>query len=285
MKTPHCAGEKKRVRGKAGAVAASVMLVGLLAAGCGSEPKEKSPVKEDLLAGIAAGKSRVIDLTHALDGTFPAWTAAEKAFEAAVMGELERDGYFSRRVTLLEHFGTHLDAPAHFAAGRETVDQIPAEKLFGPAVVLDVRGEAAADADYRVTAEKVAEWEARHGRIPRGAIVLLRTGWAARAGDGKRYRNEDAKGVRHFPGYSLEAAKLLVDRGVSGLGIDSPSVDYGPSTEFEVHRASHGAGLYHLENLADLGKLPESGAFLVVAPIKLTAGSGGPARVFAIVPQ
>lgn len=264
-------------------MAASFLLFALLAAGCGRETGEKNQVKEDLLAGIAAGNTRVVDLSYPLDANFPAWTAAEKGFEAVVVGQVEKDGYFSRRVSMLEHFGTHLDAPAHFSPGKETVDQIPAEKLFGPAVVIDVREEAARDADYRLTGEKVRAWETKHETIPRGAIAVLRTGWSARAGDGMRYRNEDAKGVKHFPGFSVEAVRMLIERGVSGLGIDTQSVDYGASAKFEVHQLSHGAGLYHLENLADLSALPERGAFLIVAPIKLAGGSGGPARVFAIV--
>jgi kynurenine formamidase len=165
-----------------------------------------------------------------------------------------------------------------------TVDEIPARKLFGPAVVLDVRAEGAKDSDYQVPAARVEEWEKRRGRIPEGAIVLLRTGWASRWPDAQRYRNQDARGRMHFPGYSVEAAKLLIERKVSGLGCDTMSADYGASEDFAVHHAVLGAGLYQLENLADLSELPESGAFLVVAPIKLEGGSGGAVRVFALLP-
>lgn len=185
---------------------------------------------------------------------------------------------------MLEHYGTHLDAPAHFAAGTATVDQIPAKKFFGPAVVLDARGEAAKDADYRLPAARIAEWERAHGRIPQGAVVLLRTGWSARWPDAQKYRNQDKQGKMHFPGFSDEAAKVLIERGVSGLGCDTLSVDYGASEDFSVHHLALGAGLYHLENLADLSEVPEAGAFLVVAPIKLEGGSGGPVRVFALLP-
>jgi kynurenine formamidase len=164
------------------------------------------------------------------------------------------------------------------------VDQIPAKQFFGPAVVLDVQAEGAKDADYQLPASRIEDWEKRHRPIPAGSIVLLRTGWASRWLDAQKYRNQDTQGKMHFPGFSFEAGKLLIDRKVSGLGCDTMSIDYGASGDFAVHRLALGAGLYHLENLADLSGLPETGAFLVVAPIKLEGGSGGPVRVFALLP-
>jgi len=158
------------------------------------------------------------------------------------------------------------------------------KQLFGPAVVMDVRTESSKDADYQLSAARIEEWEKRHGRIPEGAIVLLRTGWASRWPDAQKYRNPDTQGKMHFPGFSAEAARVLIGRRVSGLGCDTLSVDYGASNDYAVHHLALGAGLYHLENLADLSELPETGSFLVVAPIKLEGGSGGPVRVFAILP-
>jgi kynurenine formamidase len=227
---------------------------------------------------------RILDLGHALGPDNPPWPGDAKPFEALPNASIDKDGYFTRKFTSLEHFGTHLDAPAHFVKGGWTVDQIPVERLYGPGVLLDAREESAADADYRLTAEKVTQWETRHGRIPRGAIVLMRSGWAERWPDVARYRNTDASGTMHFPGFSVEAAKLLIERGVVGLGIDALSVDYGASKDFPVHHLSHGAGLFHVENLADLSGVPETEAFVLVAPIKLEGGSGGPARVFALLP-
>jgi kynurenine formamidase len=225
-----------------------------------------------------------VDLSHALSEKNPAWPGDARPFEARANATAAKDGYFTRHVAMLEHFGTHLDAPVHFPPGKTTVDRIPARRLFGPAVVIDVQREARRDADYRLTPERIEQWERTHGRIPVGAIVVLRTGWAARWREARRYRNPDSTGAMRFPGFSFEAAKLLIARKVSGLGIDTLSVDYGRSKNFEVHRLSHGADLYHLENLADLSALPEAGAYLVVAPIKLEGGSGGPCRVFAILP-
>lgn len=233
---------------------------------------------------ISSGKTRVLDLSYAINDKLVPWPGDEKWFEAEVNASVEKHGYFTRSFWMLEHYGTHLDAPAHFPPGKATVDQIPVKQLFGPAVVLDVRAEGAKDADYQLPAARVEGWERRHGRIPAGAIALLRTGWASRWPDAQKYRNQDAQGRMHFPGFSVEAAKLLIERKVSGLGCDTMSVDFGASEDFAAHRVVLGSGLYHLENLADLSALPESGAFLVVAPIKLEGGSGGPVRVFALLP-
>jgi len=242
------------------------------------------PRQNSMLEGIPSGKTRVLDLSYAINDRLVSWPGDEKFFEAKVNATIEKNGYFTRSFWMLEHYGTHLDAPAHFPPGKATVDQIPAKQLMGPTVVLDVRTEGAKDADFQLPAASVEEWEKRHGRIPEGAIVLLRTGWASRWPDAQRYRNQDAQGKMHFPGFSSGAAKLLIERKVSGLGCDTMSIDYGASEDFAVHHLALGAGLYHLENLADLSEMPEHGAFLIAAPIKLEGGSGGPVRVFALLP-
>jgi kynurenine formamidase len=236
------------------------------------------------LRGVSDGSTRVVDMTYAINGKLPAWPGDGRTFEAKVEATPEKDGYFARSFWTLEHYGTHMDAPAHFPPGTEYLDQIPVAHLFAPAVVIDVRDEAAKDPDYRLRVMRVEKWEALHGRIPAGAVVLLRTGWTSRWPDQGRYRNMDAAGVMHFPGFSVEAARLLIERGAVGLGIDTLSIDYGPSKVFEVHRVTLPAGLYQLENLANLDQLPDAGAFVISAPIKLEGGSGGPVRVFAILP-
>lgn len=265
-------------------------LLGLwLAAGaavaCQVDRSPAPATAEETIAAAARGQGRILDLSHALSEKNPRWPGDTRTFEAEVQARPEEAGYFTRSFWMLEHFGTHMDAPAHFPPGQSTVDRIAPDRLVGPAVVIDVESRAAADADYRLTAADILGWEERNGRMTAGAIVLARTGWEARWPDEQRYRNLDQAGVMHFPGFSVEAAKLLIERGVSGLGIDTLSVDYGASKNFEVHRLSHAAELYHLENLANLSRLPESGAVLVVAPIKLEGGSGGPVRVFAFLPQ
>jgi kynurenine formamidase len=237
-----------------------------------------------ILESIPAGKTRVLDLSYAINDKLVPWPGDARFFEARVDATVEKNGYFTRGFWMLEHYGTHLDAPAHFPPGKMTVDQIPVKQLFGPAAVVDVRAESNKDADYLLPVARIAEWEKLHGRIPESAIVLLRTGWASRWPDVQKYRNQDATGKMHFPGFSAEAAKVLIERKVSGLGCETLSIDYGASSNFPVHHLSLGAGLYHLENLSDLSGLPEAGAFLIVAPIKLEGGSCGAVRVFALLP-
>ena len=246
--------------------------------------QHKAAPRDAWLEGIPDGKTQVVDMTYAINDKLPAWPGDDHTFEAKVLATPEKEGYFARGFWMLEHYGTHMDAPGHFPPGNISLDRIPPERFFGPAVVIDVREEVSKDPDYRLRVTRVEKWEALHGRIQPGSIVLLRTGWASRWPDQKRYRNMDAGGVMHFPGYSVEAAKFLIEREAVGLGIDTLSIDYGPSKNFEVHRIDLPAGLYNLENLANLDQLPDAGAFLIAAPIKLEGGSGGPVRVFAILP-
>jgi kynurenine formamidase len=249
-----------------------------------SAQKKHVTSQDAWLRGVSDASTRVVDMTYAINDKLPAWPGDDRTFEAKAVATPEKDGYFARSFWTLEHYGTHLDAPAHFPPGKQYLDQIPVAHFFGPAVVIDVREEVSKDSDYRLRVMRVEKWEALHGRIPIGAVVVLRTGWSSRWPDQARYRNMDAGGVMHFPGYSVEAAKLLIERGAVGLGIDTLSIDYGPSKDFEVHRADLPVGLYNLENLANLDQLPDAGAFLIVAPIKLEGGSGGPVRVFALLP-
>jgi len=235
--------------------------------------------------GPMSGFTSVVDLTHAVSSNVPTYEVAEKsAFQVKTVATVEKNSYFAREICLPEHFGTHLDAPAHFARGLWTVDQIPAERLAAPLVVLDVKGKVSQNPDYQVTVDDVADWEKTNGQIPQGSVVMARTGWESRWSSVKDYRNADAKGVMHFPGYSEEVARFLVEgRNIVGLGIDTLSIDYGPSKTFPVHKYTLAHSLYHLENVAHLSKAPESGAWVVVAPMKLEGGSGGPVRILALV--
>lgn len=199
------------------------------------------------------------------------------------MATIEKDGYFARDFSLPEHFGTHIDAPAHFASGAWTVDAIPLNRMVAPLVVLDISEQAKHNADYQIAVQDVLDWERDYGEIPPGAVVFAYTDWESRWSSPEEYRNIDANGVLHFPGYSVEAAGFLTESRVSvGLGIDTLSVDHGPSRDFSVHRYTLPRGIYHLENVANLSAVPARGAIVAVAPIKLQNGSGGPVRILAL---
>ena len=237
-----------------------------------------------LSAGLDAQASgpRIVDLGHPIKATDPSWDG-KPAYERSTVATVAKDGYTAGRITIEEHFGTHVDAPAHFAPKGWTVDQIPVDRLHRPGVRIDVSAKAARDADYRLTVADVKGFEADHGPIAEGTIVLVATGWDSRWPDRARYMNEK-NGVKHFPGLSAEATTLLArDRRVAGIGIDTPSIDYGPSEQFEAHHASMAEGVYHVENATGLTALPPTGFTVIVAPIKIAGGSGGPARVFALL--
>jgi kynurenine formamidase len=198
--------------------------------------------------------------------------------------------YAANNVFTSEHGGTHIDAPVHFAQGRQTVDQVPLERLVGAAVVIDVTGRAEGDADYQVTVADIQEAEARDGQIPPDAIVVIRTGFSRRWPDAARYlgtaeRGADAVAKLHFPGLQPEAARWLVEkRQLKAIGIDTASIDYGQSTLYESHRALFERDIPAFENLTALDRLPSRGAFVVALPMKIGGGSGAPLRAIAIVP-
>lgn len=253
-------------------------------AGVAAQNNDARVRREGLLERAFSGKARVVELSHDLSAATPTFGGERDAFRYEKLSEVERDGYASGAFRLPEHFGTHVDSPGHFIKGGATIDRIEPRRFIAPAVVIDIRKQAKQDADYRLTVADIQAWE-RQGRIPDGAAVLLLTGWDARYGDWTQYRNPDKDGVLHFPGYSEDAIKFLTaDRRVVALGIDTLSIDYGPSKDFAGHKLSHTAGLYHIENMAHLDQLPARGAAIFVGALAIAGGSGSPARVLAIVP-
>jgi kynurenine formamidase len=253
----------------------------LVAGGCSDTAN-----RPDRLAQLFHDESTVIDLTHAVSAEAPFWPGPDRSPFTHDTLAAHPDGSPSMAAYAVpEHFGTHFDAPVHGGEGLPSVDRVPIAELFGPAVVIDVKAEAAADEDYALSVDDVLEWEASHGPIPDGAIVLMRSGWAARWDQGDAYYNRAGDGQLHFPGFGEDAATFLVqERSIAGIGVDTGSVDPGAALGFPTHGIVNGSGHFHLENLADLSDLPEAGAYLIVAPIKIQGGSGGQVRVFAVVP-
>lgn len=267
-----------------------VVLIALgltLTAGCNAGPGAPSVASSSgALEQAMEGKGELIDLTHKLNQRIPFWPGANyKPFRFETIATMEKDGVYSGFFAMPEHMGTHIDAPNHFERGQVSVDAIPLRRLISPAAVIDVRDQAAQDADYRLTLEEIRSWESENGTLPAGALLFMYTGWDSRWNSSGAYRNQNrGDEVMHFPGFSVEAAEFLVkERDIHGIGIDTRSVDYGPSEDFPVHHITNGAGKYHIENAANLDKLPAKGAIVMVAPISIEGGSGGPARVFAFV--
>ncbi len=233
-----------------------------------------------------------VDLSYAFDSATLYWPTSTPFTLAVRSAGVTAAGFYyaANDFAAAEHGGTHLDAPIHFAAGKLTADRIPLERLIGPAVVIEpTRVLAAADRDYLVGAGDLTAWEEAHGPLPAGAIVLLRTGWGAFWPDRARYLGTAATGAGavaelHFPGLDPVAARLLVERGIRAVGIDTPSIDYGQSAMFDAHQVLAAADVPIFENVAHLDRLPATGAFVVALPMKIGGGSGGPLRIAAWVP-
>ena len=235
--------------------------------------------------------TRLVDLSHAYDETTLYWPTSPSAFEVKTLAEgMTPGGYYYSSFAFCtpEHGGTHLDAPIHFAQGGRTTGELPLTQLVAPAVVIDVTAAAAADPAYLVTRADVEAFEKAHGRIRAGSMALVRTGWSRFWPNRKQYFGDDTPGDAsklRFPGFGEDAVRLLVEeRKVAILGIDTASIDYGPSTSFIAHRIGAAAGVANLENLTNLDALPPVGALVVALPVKVAKGSGGPARVVALVP-
>jgi kynurenine formamidase len=233
-----------------------------------------------------------VDLSHDFSAETIYWPTARPFSLEVVSAEQTAGGYYyaANNFSAAEHGGTHLDSPVHFAEGRHTSDQVPLERLIGPAVVVDVTKEAAADRDYLLSTAALDQWETAHGRIAEGAIVLVRTGWSERWPDKQRYLGTDRAGPAavaelHFPGIDSSAAQRLVERRVRAVGIDTPSIDYGQSTSYMTHRILLGENIPAFENVAHLERLPPTGSLVVALPMKIRGGSGGPLRIVALVPE
>ena len=232
---------------------------------------------------------KAVDLTYPFDASTIYWPTDTAGFrhETVAFGRTPAGYWYSSfNIAASEHGGTHLDAPIHFAEGKQSVEQIPLERLVAPGVKINVAAQAERDRDYRLTAADITAWEARAGRIPSGAIVLIETGWGRHWGDRLMYLGSDKPGDAsdlHFPGIARDAAELLVERRVAAVGIDTASLDHGPSQDFLTHQVLNGADIPDLENVANLGQLPEQGFLIVALPMKIAGGSGAPCRIVALL--
>lgn len=241
--------------------------------------------------GAMFREGKIVDLSHPFSGNTVYWPTAEPfRLETDFEGETEKGYYYSAyRYSGAEHGGTHIDAPVHFARGKHTVDQIPLEQLMGAAVLVDVTQQSKDNADYQVTVSDLHNWEKKNGRIPVGAIVLLRTGFGTYYPDRKRYLGTDERGEAavaklHFPGLHPEAATWLTqNRIIKAIGLDTPSIDYGQSQLFESHRILFEKNIPAFENVANLDKLPLKNFSVIALPMKIEGGSGGPLRIIAIL--
>lgn len=237
-------------------------------------------------------QGRWIDLTHDFSEETIYWPTADEFKLSSVFEGMTDKGYFydANNYSAAEHGGTHIDSPIHFSEGKQTVDEIPIDKLVGPAVVINVSEKALADPDYLVGVKDFTNWEKEHGLLPEGSIVLLNTGYAQFWPNRVKYMGTDKRGSEavkdlHFPGLDPKAAQWLVEnRSINAIGLDTPSIDYGQSTLFESHRILFIENIPAFENVANLDKLPPVGAFVIALPMKIKGGSGGPLRIIANIP-
>jgi kynurenine formamidase len=225
--------------------------------------------------------SRVVDLTHTMGPDFPTYLGKPNlAFETVVT--LEKDGYNMYRWLLVEHTGTHMDAPFHFSNEGLTADAIDIENLVVPLVVVDIRQKAQENPDAQLTPEDIVAFESAHGPVSEGACVAMLSGWDQHVAS-EKFRNADDKGAMHFPGFHVEAAHALMERNAAGIAVDTLSLDYGPSPDFATHYAWLPSNRWGLEAVANLAELPATGATLVVGGPKIKGATGGPSRVLALL--
>src|SRR5262245_39420404 len=256
----------------------------------GDRPSPTPAVSNGVAGSGVIDESKVVDLTHDFNNKTIYWPTA-KPFEWEKESWGKSVGgywYAAARYAASEHGGTHLDAPIHFGEGKMATDEIPLSHLIGPAVVIDISAACEKDSDYRMSVTDLTAWEEQNGQIPDNALLLVRTKWGRFWPDKKKYLGTDKPGDTtnlHFPGISREAAEFLVkQRKIDGIGIDTASLDHGPSKDFIAHQILNGANIYGLENIANLDRLPAKGATLIALPMKIKGGTGGPVRIIAILP-
>lgn len=239
-------------------------------------------IERDWLSGIELSSATALfDLSHPLGVNTPVYPGDEP-FSRSQAGRRDRDGFLDYLVTHNEHIGTHIDAPCHFVEGGDSVDAIAPQELVAPLAILNLREKAARNPDYRAAPDDILDWERDHGRLPKGAIVVLDQGWSARFSDAKAFCGLDESGNSHTPGWGAEAAALLAEeREVLAIGTDTFSLDAAEAADFPVHKLWLGSGRWGIEGLANLEQAPAAGAVVFVGANKLQDGTGASARVLA----
>lgn len=240
-----------------------------------------SAARADTLSHPISAK-RAVDLTHKMHEGMPFWPGGVP-FKMQRLVDYDK-GYRLHKFEVGENTGTHVDAPAHFVKGNRAVDEIPLTDLILPAVVIDVKDKVAGNPDYELTPEDIKLWESKHGAIPANSLVILNTGWHQRFENPEQYVNMDGSKVMHFPGYHPDSANVLIERGIAGVGIDTLSLDHGPSKSFGFHVEILKANKYQIENMANLDALPTKGATVIVGVLPVKAGTQAQARVIALLP-
>jgi len=263
-------------------VAGSLLSLGGCLSSGHRHPAHRRP-KELGVRQCVQPRHRVVDLTHSIHEQMPVWPGGVP-FKMTRLVDYDK-GYRLHKLEIGENTGTHVDAPSHFIEGKAAIDQIPVEELVVAAVVIDIKDKVSADPDYRLSANDLVDWEAANGQVPVGRLVIANTGWHTRFSDAIQYANQDAEGVMHFPGFAPETAALLIERDVAGVGIDTLSIDHGPSQDFGFHKAMLGAGKYLIENLANLDAMPAVGATVVIGVLPIAEGTQAQARIIALVPE
>ena len=230
---------------------------------------------------LTVTEAKPVDLTHELYPDFPTYFG-EPQLTVTPAFTFAADGFNGNTWTLAEHTGTHMDAPLHFSEDGQSVAEVPVGHLVVPLSVIDIRDKAVGDPDAQVTPDDITAWKAQNGPLPDGGCVAMNSGWDAHVATAK-FRNAGSDGTMHFPGFHLEAAQMLMEESTTiGIGVDTLSLDYGPSGDFATHYAWLPTNRWGLEALANLGALPAAGATLIVGAPKVRAGTGGPCRVFAL---
>jgi len=250
------------------------------------------------LAGVVATKTleaqpvqrrsipatHLVDLTHPLSPAFPyiPIQGLTHGFRAKPIATIEKNGVYAMEWQLIEHTGTHIDAPSHFNAAQPNLDVLPVENFIVPMAVIDVRAQVRGNHDYALSPNDVHAWERQHGRLPDNAFVVMRSGWDVYVGSSQQFLGTDASGTMHFPGFAAATCEFLLhERHVSGVGVDTISFDIGADSHFTAHKALFQRPKWAIENIARLDRIPPAGATALIGAIPVVAASGGPIRLLA----